>query len=153
MPSNAILDGLMQRKSIRAFTDQEPTEEVLEAIVRAGQQAPFAAQLGSLLLKRDRRRNPFGAPLLFTACVDIHRMEAVLARRGWTRVMCDAATLMLGVQDAAYMVQNMVTAAESLGLGSCYLGAAPFASAKIVEEYALPPRVFPIVQLAMGYPA
>jgi len=151
MVGNPILEGLMQRKSIRAFTDREPGNDVLEAIVRAGQQAPFAAQLGSLLLKRDR--NPFSAPLLFTACVDIHRMEAVLAKRGWTRVMCDAATLMLGVQDAAYMIQNMVIAAESLGLGSCYLGAAPFAAAKIIEEYALPPRVFPVVQLAMGYPA
>ncbi|MFC2081588.1 nitroreductase family protein [Candidatus Bipolaricaulota bacterium] len=153
MLRNPILDGLMQRKSIRAFTDQEPPDEVLAAIVRAGQQAPFAAQLGSLLLKRDRQRNPFRAPLLFTACVDIHRMEAVLAKRDWTRGMCDAAALMLGIQDAAYMAQNMVIAAESLGLGSCYLGAAPFAAAKIIEEYGLPPRVFPMVQLAMGYPA
>jgi nitroreductase len=47
----------------------------------------------------------------------------------------------------------MVIAAESLGLGSCYLGNTPYRAAEIVKEYALPARVFPLVQLAMGYPA
>lgn len=153
MEKNRIIEGMLRRRSIRAFRDEEPTREVIETVVRAGQQAPFAAQLGSLLLKRDREANPFGAPLLFTVCVDVHRMERVMAARRWRRVMCDLSTLLLGIQDAAYMAQNMVQAAESLGMGSCFLGAAPYAAARIVEEYGLPPRVFPLVQLAMGYPA
>ncbi len=153
MERNPVIEGMLRRKSIRAFSGEEPAREVVDAVVRAGQQAPFAAQLGSLLLKRDREANPFGAPLLFTVCVDVHRMERVMAVRRWRRVMCDLATLLLGIQDAAYMAQNMVQAAESLGMGSCYLGAAPYDAARIVEEYALPLRVFPLVQLAMGYPA
>ena len=51
------------------------------------------------------------------------------------------------------MAQNLVIAAESLGLGSCFLGGAPYRAEAILEEYQLPPRVFPLVQLAMGYPA
>jgi hypothetical protein len=43
-------------------------------------------------------------------------------------------------------------AAESFGMGSCYLGMAPFAAEKIAEQYDLPERVFPVVQLAVGYP-
>jgi len=150
---NPVIEAMLQRKSIRAFTEEEPAREAIEAVVRAGQGAPFAAQLGSLLLKRDREANPFRAPLLFTVCVDVHRMERVMEARGWRRVMCDLSTLLLGIQDAAYMAQNMVQAAESLGLGSCFLGAAPHDAKRIVEEYGLPPRVFPLVQLAMGYPA
>jgi nitroreductase len=150
---NPILESIARRASIRDYTEEEPAGEVIEAIVLAGQRAPFAAQLGSLLLKRDRTVNPFHAPLLFTVCVDVHRMERVMELRGWRRRMCDLATLLLGIQDAAYMAQNMVQAAESLGLGSCFLGAAPYYAARIVEEYELPPRVFPLVQLAMGYPA
>jgi len=150
--SNPILDSMSRRASIRVYTEEEPTRETIETIVRAGQRAPFAAQLGSLLLRRDRTENPFGAPLLFTVCVDAHRMERVMEFRGWRRGMCDLSTLLLGIQDAAYMAQNMVQAAESLGLGSCFLGAAPYAAARIVEAYRLPPRVFPLVQLAMGYP-
>ncbi len=153
MDAKSVLDLLMSRGSVREYTDREPTEETVEAIVRAGQQAPFAAQLGSLLLRRDRERNPFHAPLLFTVCADVHRLELVLARRGWQRVTSDAAILLFAVQDASYMAQNLVIAGEALELGSCYLGAAPFVADRIAEEYGLPQRVFPVVQLAMGYPA
>lgn len=153
METNPVIEAMLRRKSIRTFTDEEPTREVIKAVVRAGQQAPFAAQLGSVLLKRNREANPFGAPLLFTVCVDVHRMERVMEARQWRRVMCDLSTLLLGIQDAAYMAQNMVQAAESLGLGSCFLGATPHYAKRIIDEYGLPPRVFPLVQLAMGYPA
>jgi nitroreductase len=47
----------------------------------------------------------------------------------------------------------MVIAAESLGLGSCFLGATPHMADKIAKQYKLPKRVFPLVQLVMGYPA
>ncbi len=153
MLSNPVLDAIMQRKSVRAYTSEQPTDEIIASIVAAGQHAPFAAQLGSLLLKRDGDKNPFHAPLLFTICVDVHRMETIMAARGWERKMSDINVLLLGIQDAAYMAENMVLAAESLGLGSCYLGAAPMAAERIAREYELPPKVFPLVQLTMGYPS
>jgi FMN reductase (NADPH) len=153
MEPNAVMDQMMARKSIRSYTDREPTDEVVQAIVRAGRQAPFAAQLGSVLLTRDRDRIPFRAPLLFTICVDAHRLELVMAKRGWTIRTNDLSLLLFGIQDACYMAENMVTAAESLGLGSCFLGGTPYKAKKVIDDYALPPRVFPLVELAMGYPA
>jgi hypothetical protein len=51
------------------------------------------------------------------------------------------------------MAENMVVAGRSLGLGSCFLGSALWRADKISEEYDLPKRVFPLVQLVMGYPA
>jgi hypothetical protein len=129
-----------------------PSDEVIEAVVRAGQQAPFASQLGSLILSRGKG-NPFGAPLLFTILVDLQRMELIMSRRGWTKVTNDLSMLFFGIQDASLMAENMVIAAESLGMGSCFLGAAPYIADKIAKKYKLPPRVFPIVQLTMGYPA
>jgi nitroreductase len=153
MRKNQVIDAIVSRKSIRTYTDQTPSDEVIETIVRAGQQAPFAYQLGSLLLSRDRDENPFGAPLLFTVCVDVHRLELVMARRGWRIVTNDLSLLLFGIQDSALMAENMVIAAESLGLGSCFIGAAPYRAEEIIERYDLPRRVFPLVQLAMGYPA
>jgi hypothetical protein len=47
----------------------------------------------------------------------------------------------------------MVVAGRSLGLGSCFLGSAMYRADKIAEEYNLPKKVFPLVQLTMGYPA
>jgi nitroreductase len=152
MKSNPVIEALLRRKSIRQYTDQDPSDDVIETIVRCGQQAPFAAQLGSLLLSRNRKKNPFGAPLLFTVLVDVHRLERVMGRRDWNRLASDAAILLFGAQDAAYMAENMVIAAESLGLGSCFLGGAPFYAERIIEEYGLPTHVFPLVQLTMGYP-
>jgi len=153
MERNPVIETLLQRKSIRRYTDQDPSGETIETIVRCGQQAPFAAQLGSLFLARERKKNPFAAPLLFTILIDVQRLERVMERRGWSRVSSDAAILLFGAQDAAYMAENMVIAAESLGLGSCFIGGAPFRAEQIAQEYGLPPGVFPLVQLTMGYPA
>jgi nitroreductase len=153
MLTNPVIEAMMNRKSIRKYSDQLPSDEVVETIVRAGQQAPFAYQMGSLLLSRNKALNPFGAPLLFTLCVDSHRHEAVMARRNWRMVQNDLSLLLFGIQDAAYMGENMVIAAESLGLGSCFLGGTPYRAEAIIREYKLPPRVFPLVQLTMGYPA
>ncbi len=153
MIHNPVIDQMMQRKSIRAYTDQQPSAEVIETIVRAGQQAPFAYQLGSLLLSRDTAKNPFHAPLMFTVCVDVQRFECIMAQRGWKLEVNDLSLMLLGIQDATLMAENMVIAAESLGLGSCFLGAIPYQSKRIIEAYKLPPRVFPLVGLTMGYPA
>lgn len=150
---NPIIAAMLNRKSIRSYTDGAVPDDVIEMIVRAGQQAPFAYQLCSVLLSRKRERNPFAAPLLFTICVDSHRHEAIMAWRNWQMVQNDLSLLFFGIQDAALMAENMVIAAESLGLGSCFLGGAPYMAESIIQQYSLPPRVFPLVQLAMGFPA
>jgi FMN reductase (NADPH) len=153
MLDNDVVRAMMRRASIRRYKDEMPPDEVIDTVVRAGQQAPFAYQLASLLLSRAGARRPFGAPLLFTVCVDAHRLETVMARRGWKMATNDLSLLVFGIQDAALMAENMVIAGESLGLGSCFLGGTPYRAADVIREYGLPPRVFPLVQLAMGYPA
>lgn len=153
MIHNPVIDTMLQRKSIRKYTDEQPSDEVIETIVRAGQQAPFAYQTGSVILSCDREYNPFSAPLLFSICVDLHRFELIMKKRGWTTVGNDLFTMVLGIQDAALMAENMVIAAESLGLGSCFLGAWPFHAKELREKFNIPDRVFPLVGLTMGYPA
>ena len=153
MIHNQTIDSMLNRKSIRKFTEKIPSDEVLESIVRAGQQAPFAAQLYSILLSRERKRNAFHAPLLFTFCVDLNRMEIIMKKRGWKMITNDLFMFIFGIQDGTLAGQNMVMAAESLGMGSVYLGMVPYWTTKIRSKYRLPRRVFPFVQLAMGYPA
>jgi len=152
LENNAVIENMLNRKSIRRYTDEIPSDDVIHTIVRAGQQAPFATQNYSVLLSR-KKRQPFGAPLLFTICVDLHKIELIMKRRNWKPVSNDLISLIFGIQDATLMAENMVMAAESLGMGSCFLGAAPYKAARIVKKYKLPKWVFPFVQLAMGYPA
>ena len=153
MLHNAVIDTLLQRKSIREYTAEHPSDEMLETVVRAGQQAPFAYQLCSLLLSRRAEDNPFQAPWYFIVCVDAHRFELIMQRRGWQMGSNDLSLMVIGMQDAALMAENMVTAAESLGMGSCFLGGVPYYARQIIQEFHLPPRVFPLVGLAMGFPA
>jgi FMN reductase (NADPH) len=149
---NSVIETMLHHRSVRKYTAQKPDDETICTIIRAGQQAPFASQLYSVLLSR-KKKAPYGAPLWFTICLDIHKMELFMAKRGWQVVTNDLTLLLFATQDAALMAENMVLAGESLGLGSCFLGAAPYQAERIQREYKLPPRVFPLVQLVMGYPA
>ena len=153
MKSNKVIDTLLEHRSIRRYSSRKPSEEVIQTVVRAGQQAPFASQLYSVLLSRNRARHPFHAPLLFTICVDPHKFERIMAKRGWRLVTNDLTILFFGIQDASLMAENMVIAGRSLGLGSCFLGSAMYRAESIAKEFSLPEKVFPLVQLAMGYPA
>lgn len=153
MVENEVIRTMLGRKSIRKFKDEAPGEDILHTVVRAGQQAPFASQLCTLLLRRNRDRNPYRAPWYFIVCVDAHKWELIMHKRGWHMVADDLLVILLGMQDAALMAENMVIAGESLGLGSCFLGGVPFESEEIIAEFNLPLRVFPLVGLVMGYPA
>jgi nitroreductase len=153
MLNNPVVDTMLKRKSIRRYTDEMPSEEVIRSVVRAGQQAPFASQLASVLLARGCEGNPYKAPLYFILCVDSYKWERIMAKRNWSMVGDDLLLMLLGLQDAALMAENMVTAAESFGMGSCFLGGVPFESEQIIAKFKLPPRVFPMVGLVMGYPA
>ena len=152
MISNPTIDIMLKRKSIRYYMDKSPSDEMVETIVRAGQQAPFSSQLYSVLLTRKRERNPFRAPLLFTICVDAHKLELIMNRLNWRMVTNDLALLMFGIQDGAYLADSMIIAGESLGLGSCLIGNTPFHADRIAKSYGLPKRVFPFLEIAMGYP-
>ncbi len=153
MHTNPIIEIMLNRKSIRKYKPDMPADEIIETVVKAGQQAPFASQLCSLLLQRGPEGPPFKAPLLFIVCVDSHKWELVMAERDWEMEPNDALLFLLGMQDAALMAENMGIAAESLGMGSCFLGGIPFNSKALIENFKLPPRVFPMVGLTMGYPA
>ena len=153
MKTNPVIAQMLKHRSIRKYTKRKPTEATVLTIVRAGQAAAYAAQLYSLVLTTERRKNPFNAPLLFTVCVDLHKMGLIMKQRGWRWATNDLSALVLGMQDAAYMAQNMILASESLGLGTCLLGGAPYAARALAKKLSLPKRVFPLVQLAAGYPA
>jgi FMN reductase (NADPH) len=155
MIRNQVIDILMNRKSARTYKKRKPSREVIETVVRAGQQAPFASQLYSVIYSTEGRL-PFNAPLWFVICVDAHRLELFMRRRGWSVRTNDVTLLLLAMQDASYMAENMVTAAESLGMGSCFIGEGSISAARVrnlARKLRLPPRVLPIVELAMGWPA
>ncbi len=151
--SNEVIENLMNHRSIREYEDESLADEDIEMIVKAGRQAAFVSQMYSVIMERDEDDIPFGAPVLFTICVDINKLEKMMDKREWDLITNDVTLLFFGIQDAAYMAQNMVVAAESMGLGTCYLGSAIRTAKNLKEKYDLPDKVFPLVQLVVGYPA
>jgi FMN reductase (NADPH) len=154
MITNCTIEALMNRKSIRKFTDRKLTTDELETVVRAGQQAPFASQLYSVLYSTE---GPiaYDAPIWLVLCIDTYKLARFMKLRGWRIVTNNLTLLLLGMQDAAYMAENMVIAAESLGMGSCFLGAVSSSAARIRtirKRFGLPKGVLPMVELVMGYP-
>jgi nitroreductase len=150
---NAMIDAMMNRKSIRSYTDQAPSDDVIKTLARAAQQAPFAAQSCSLLLSRHAGKHPFKAPLFFTICADFHKLELIMAKRDWEIVTNDLMLLFFSMQDACLMAENLIMAAESLGLGSCCIGMDAKSIKRARTRYKLPRRVLPVMGLAVGYPA
>lgn len=150
--SEEVLESLMSHRSIREYEDKDLEEEEIEKIVRAGMQAPFVSQMYSVIMERNKEEIPFDAPVLFTVCIDIDKLEKVMEKRGWDIATNDLTLLLFGIQDASYMAQNMVVAAESMGLGTCYLGSPIRTARRLKEKYDLPDKVLPLVKLVVGYP-
>jgi nitroreductase len=157
---NHVIDTILHHKSIRKFKDEDVPDSVIEEIVRAGQQAPFTGQMYSVIVCKDKeKKEKLGqnlgladkAPVFMLFCADFRRLEKFIAAKGRQNQMEEIALLIFGVQDVAYMAQNVVTAAESLGLGTCFLGAAMWLE-ELAEMFNLPERVVPIVGMVLGYP-
>jgi nitroreductase len=160
---NDVINAIMSHASIRQFTAEDVSDELITQIARAGQQAPFTGQMYNCIFTRDRAKRErlaelFGplvlrGPVFMLYCLDYRKLEKFIASKGRENKANDMMMLFLGIQDAAYYAQNMCLAAESLGLGTVMLGAAPNLSAELSEIFVLPDRVFPVVGLVMGWPA
>ncbi|MFX1474978.1 MAG: nitroreductase family protein [Promethearchaeota archaeon] len=160
MPSSDIFDIIHNRRSIRKFTDQPVTEEVLEKILEAGFRAPFATQLCSVvytrkpeIMKKLRRLGVYPTTkVLMIFLIDVRRLEKIMHQRGHAYNQDDGMTLWLGVQDVSLVVENLILAAEALGLGSVLLGNAPLNADLLCQVLKIPKRVYPVVGLCLGYP-
>lgn len=155
-----IFKIIHNRRSIRKFTDKLVSDEVLAKILKAGVRAPFAAQLYSIVYTRNpkiiKEKIRCGVypttKLLMFFFVDARKIEKIINQRGYTYDYDDINLIWLAIQDAALVAENIILAAEALGLGSVLLGAVPNHWQQINELLDVPPRVFPIVGLCIGYP-
>ena len=163
---NEVLKQLSARKSVRLFTDKAISQEDKAAILHAATQAPTAGnqQLYTILditdgvlkekLSVSCDNQPFiaEAKMVLIFCADCQKWYDA-----YLDADCDArkpgvGDLLLAVSDATIAAQNAVTAAESLGIGSCYIGDIMENCELHREMLHLPEYVFPAAMLVFGYP-
>ena len=163
---NPIIQGLYNRKSVRVFTGEPISKEKKEMILTAATQAPTAGNqqlytiidITDLELKKKLAvtcdNQPFiaEADMVLVFAADCQKWYEGFQDVGAAPRKPGVGDLMLAVTDTAIAAQNAVVAAESLGIGSCYIGDI-MENAEIHKEILhLPDYVFPAVMLVFGYP-
>ena len=164
---NEVLHQLHARKSVRVFDDREISAEDRLAILTAATMAPTAGnqQLYTIIDVTDPElkarmvetcdHQPFiaRAKLVLVFCADCRKWYEAFRTAGCAPRLPGAGDLLLAVSDANIAAQNAVTAAWSLGIGSCYIGDVMENCAAQRELLGLPKYVFPAAMVVFGYPA
>jgi FMN reductase (NADPH)/FMN reductase [NAD(P)H] len=173
--NNQVLEIIHQRKSVRAFEDKPIAPAVRQSVLDATRRAPTAGNmmLYSIIEVKDQAKKdrlvetcdnqPFIATapwvLLFLAdyqrwydYFEVSGIEQICQDEGVAMVKPEEGDLMLACCDALIAAQTAVIAAESMDLGSCYIGDILENFEIHQEMFSLPPYAVPIAMLCFGYP-
>lgn len=164
---NPIIQSLFDRKSCRIFEDKEISQEDKTLILQAAMQAPSAGnqQMYTIIDVQDQKlqetlsktcdNQPFinQAKMVLIFCADFQKWYDLFNHESCNPRKPGVGDLLLATTDATIAAQNAVVAAESLGIGSCYIG-------DILEQHDLHRKllnlseyVVPVCMLVLGYPA
>ena len=152
---NPLLQFIFTRRSIRKFTGREIPESMLDDLLKAAMAAPSAVA-----------KDPWHFIVLRTR-PSLDRLASVLPN-GQMLKQAAAALIVCGdlqkthdqelsflLQDVSASIENILLAANALGLGGCWLGIHPRPErvAAVSTLFAIPENVLPVAGIALGWPA
>lgn len=163
---NQVIQQLKARKSVRIFTDEPIKPEEVSAILESAVNAPTAGnqQLYTIIHVTDPQLKAqlaescddqsfiATAPLVLVFCADCRKWYHAFLEYGCNPRKPGVGDLLLAVSDTNIAAQNAVVAAQSLGIGSCYIGDIMENAEQQRQLLSLPPYVFPAAMLVFGYP-
>lgn len=163
---NTVIDCLMNHRSVRRYTDQKIEAEILDSVLAAGTRAATGGNLqlytmivideaDTLARLDDALEVPFIGPSNCTtavlALVDLYRVRRWIETHTDNQIATDQPyNFFMAIWDALIALQNIVVAAESVGLGSCYLGSG--VELDIADLFGAPEGTFPVGLVCLGYP-
>ena len=163
---SSVIDLLKSHRSIRKFTDKAIEPELLNELVLAGQAAATSSFLqGSTIIRISKKETREKIATLagnqkyvetaaefLVFCADLKRPGNFC--REYEKAFEGDYTehFIIATVDVALMAQSLVTAAESVGLGICYIGGIRNDPALVSELLELPDGVYPVFGLCLGYP-
>jgi len=163
---NEIIKSLQDRKSVRVYEDKPISLEDKRVILQSAMEAPTAGnqQMYTILDITDQDikdklavscdNQPFiaKAPMVLIFCADMQKWFDAFVEGGANPRKPAEGDFALSITDAVIAAQNAVVAAESLGIGSCYIGDIMEQCEFHRELLQLPEYVFPAAMLVFGYP-
>ena len=146
-----IMEAIRGRRSVRSFQDRPVDDETLRHVLDAGRLAPSARNMQDwrFIVVRDsatRRR-------LATAARDqsfVGEAPVVIAACGTSDLVMTCGQPAYAI-DVAIAVDHMTLAAQSFGLGTCWIGA--FYEDQVKKILQVPDQVRVVALLPLGYPA
>lgn len=161
-----MLNTILQHRSIRKYTDCDISEELLTRILEAGCRASTTGnmQVYSIVVNRSAgmKKQLAGchfnqpmverAPVVLTFCADFNRFDLWCKQNQADPGYDNFLSFFTAAIDALLVAQNVCIAAESEGLGICYLGTTTYLAGKIIEILKLPSGVVPVTTVTLGWP-
>ncbi len=163
---NEVHQLLRAHRSIRKFTDETLSDRMVSDIVKSGLCAATSSNLQATTVIRvkdpDKRvriaevaggqRSIETAGAFLVWCADLHRTRRACEAAGGTMTSGMTEQFVIATIDVALAAQNAVVAAESMGLGICYIGAIRNDPQTVSDLLELPRDVYPVFGLCLGVP-
>ncbi len=147
------MEAIKERRSVRKFKDLDVGKEIIEELLKAAQMAPSAGNLQARdfivvynkVTKQKLTTAALGqsfieqVPVVIVAVANIERSSRVYKSRGE----------LYAIQDATAGIENLLLAAYSMGLATCWVGA--FDENAVSEILVIPKKTRPIAIIPVGY--
>ena len=158
---------LLTRRTIRKYTDQDVSEELLNRLMTeaARTQTMGNLQLYSVIVTRSKEmkeklapahfNQPMvkEAPVVLTICADFNRTSQWARCRKAEPGYENFLSFINAATDALLFTQTFCNLADEEGLGYCYLGTTVYMPQMIIDVLQLPKLVMPVATLTLGWPA
>jgi nitroreductase len=162
-----MLDVLNQHRTIRKYTEQNISPDLLNQLLETACRASNTGNMQAYSivattgeeLKKQLAPAHFNqpmvtqAPVVLTFCADYNRFSKWCEIRNAEPGYDNFQSFMATAIDTLLVAQNFCIAAESVGLGICYLGTTTYNAQEIIEALKLPKLVVPVTTVTVGYPA
>lgn len=163
---NETLKTMAAHSSKRKYKKRDIDDKLLYEIINSARQAPTSSNLQaySIVVVRDQTKKKSLAhlcgdqpwiescPVFLAMCPDLRRSGKVAARQGYPFLDQYIELFIVATVDTALVAQNILTGAESVGLGGVMIGGIRNNSADVCRLLELPDKVFPLMGMCLGWP-
>lgn len=164
---NEVMKLMQEHSSVRSYTNEKISKDLLEELIASGQSAASSSfiQAYSVVRVVDSNKRQIiaeaaggqswivDAPEFMVMCADMQRINYASQKHGEGELKGYTEHFIAATVDTALMAQNILLAAESVGLGGVFIGGIRNDPKLVAATLGLPKHVYPAFGLCLGWPA